>query len=165
MHSGVISHYRIIRKLGQGGMGEVYLADDSVLGRKVAIKVLPEDSVSDDQARRRLLREARAAATLDHPNICSIHEVGDEDGSAFIVMQYVEGQTLSERLREKPMSLKESLDIASQIASALEEAHSRGIVHRDIKPQNIIMTPRGLVKVLDFGLAKILPVETDASAE
>ncbi|HKF55971.1 MAG TPA: serine/threonine-protein kinase, partial [Blastocatellia bacterium] len=165
MHSGVISHYRIIRKLGQGGMGEVYLADDSVLGRKVAIKVLPEDSVSDDQARRRLLREARAAATLDHPNICSIHEVGDEDGSAFIVMQYVEGQTLSERLREKPMSLKESLDIASQIASALEEAHSRGVVHRDIKPQNIIMTPRGLVKVLDFGLAKILPVETDASAE
>jgi serine/threonine protein kinase/tetratricopeptide (TPR) repeat protein len=165
MHSGVISHYRIIRKLGQGGMGEVYLADDSVLGRKVAVKVLPEDSVKDDQARRRLLREARAAATLDHPNICSIHEVGDEDGTSFIVMQYVEGQTLSERLREKPMSLKESLDIASQIASALEEAHSRGIVHRDIKPQNIIITPRGLVKVLDFGLAKILPVETDASAE
>jgi serine/threonine protein kinase len=165
MHSGVISHYRIIRKLGQGGMGEVYLADDSVLGRKVAVKVLPEDSVGDDQARRRLLREARAAATLDHPNICSIHEIGDEDGTSFIVMQYVEGQTLSDRLREKPMSLKESLDIASQIASALEEAHSRGIVHRDIKPQNIIITPRGLVKVLDFGLAKILPVETDASAE
>jgi tetratricopeptide (TPR) repeat protein/tRNA A-37 threonylcarbamoyl transferase component Bud32 len=165
MQSGVISHYRIVRKLGKGGMGEVYLADDSVLGRKVAVKVLPEDSLGDDQAKKRLLREARAAATLDHPNICAIHEVGDEDGTSFIVMQYVEGQTLAERLRERPMSLKESLDVASQIASALEEAHSRGIIHRDIKPQNIILTPRGLVKVLDFGLAKILPVDPDASTE
>jgi tetratricopeptide (TPR) repeat protein/tRNA A-37 threonylcarbamoyl transferase component Bud32 len=154
--SHAISHYRIIKKLGAGGMGEVYLAEDTRLGRKVAIKLLPQKSLTDEQAKKRLVREAKAAAVLDHPNICAIHEVGEEGDTSFIIMQYVEGETLSDRLRAKGLSLKESIDIAMQVADALTEAHSRGIVHRDIKPQNIIITPRGAVKVLDFGLAKIV---------
>jgi serine/threonine protein kinase/TolA-binding protein len=164
MLSQVISHYRIIGKLGQGGMGEVYLADDSVLGRKVAIKLLAPGSIGDDQARRRLLREAQAAATLDHPNICAIYEIDNQEGVSFIVMQYVDGETLAARLRARPLGLKESLAFIGQVASALEEAHSRGIVHRDIKPQNIIITPRGSVKVLDFGLAKIVSFDETAPA-
>lgn len=165
MLSQVISHYRIIRKLGQGGMGEVYLADDSVLGRKVAIKLLSSRSIGDDQARRRLLREAQAAATLDHPNICAIYEIDNQEGVSFIVMQYIDGETLSARIRATPLELKESLDVIVQVARALEEAHSKGIVHRDIKPQNIIITPRGVVKVLDFGLAKIVSSDLTSTAE
>jgi eukaryotic-like serine/threonine-protein kinase len=151
-----ISHYRIISKLGEGGMGEVYLGEDTRLGRKVAIKLLLLKSVDDDHARRRLLREAQAAATLDHPNICSIHEIGDEAGTSYIVMQYIEGETLASRIKRKGLDLKEALDVATQIADALAEAHSRGIIHRDIKPQNIMLTARGQAKVLDFGLAKFL---------
>ncbi|MEK6323139.1 MAG: protein kinase [Acidobacteriota bacterium] len=142
--------------LGAGGMGEVYLAEDTRLGRRVAIKFLPEESIADELAKKRLIREAQAAATLDHPNICAIHEVGEEDSRSFIVMQYVEGETLANRIQRKPLELKESLDIATQMADALAEAHSRGIIHRDIKPQNIMLTARGQVKVMDFGLAKVV---------
>ena len=151
-----ISHYRILSRLGAGGMGEVYLAEDTQLDRKVAIKFLPPESTADEQARRRLVREARAAAKLDHPNICAIHEVGEEEGRSFIVMQYIEGETLSKLIQRKPLDLRESLDIAAQVADALAEAHAHQIVHRDIKPQNIMITARGQVKVLDFGLAKIV---------
>jgi eukaryotic-like serine/threonine-protein kinase len=155
MTSETISHYRIIKKLGAGGMGEVYLAEDVKLRRKVAIKLLPAESMADQRAKKRLVREAQTAARLDHPNICAIHEVGEEDSNAFIVMQYVEGETLSRKMLHKPLELKESIDIAAQVAGALAEAHSRGIVHRDLKPQNIMVSSRGQVKVLDFGLAKL----------
>lgn len=156
MALNTISHYQIIRKLGSGGMGEVYLAEDTKLRRNVAIKVLPAETVGDLQAKKRLIREAQAAATLDHPNICTIHEVGEEEGKSFIVMQYVEGETLSSRIRTKPLELKEVLDVATQVVDALAEAHSRGIIHRDIKPQNIMITPRGQARVMDFGLAKVM---------
>jgi eukaryotic-like serine/threonine-protein kinase len=162
-----ISHYRILNKLGAGGMGEVYLAEDTKLDRKVAIKFLPSELTTDEQAKRRLIREARAAAKLDHPNIRSIHEVAEEDGRAYIVMQYVEGETLDVRSQRKPIDLKEALDFAVQAADALTEAHSHGIIHRDIKPQNIIITPRGQVKMMDFGLAKVVQREfsTDTEAQ
>jgi eukaryotic-like serine/threonine-protein kinase len=167
MTSQRLSHYRILDKLGAGGMGEVYLAEDTRLDRKVAIKFLPSNSTSDQQAKKRLIREAQAAAKLDHSNICSIYEVGEEDGRSFIVMQYVAGETLAERIHRKPLELRESLDIAVQVAGALVEAHSRGIVHRDIKPQNVMITGRGQVKVLDFGLAKIVQEKSlaDSTAE
>ncbi|MEK6323140.1 MAG: protein kinase [Acidobacteriota bacterium] len=152
----VIAHYRILSPLGAGGMGEVYLAEDTKLDRKVAIKFLPPESTADEQAKKRLVREAKAAAKLDHPNICSVYEIGEADGRSFIVMQYVEGETLASRIHHKPLELRESLDIVVQVADALAEGHSRGIIHRDIKPQNIMITARGQVKVLDFGLAKIL---------
>ena len=140
-------------------MGEVYLGEDLLLNRKVAIKMLPSRSLGDEQAKRRLFREAQAAATLDHPNICAIHEVGEEGDSSFIVMQYVEGNTLSNAIKNNPLPPEEIVDIGIQTAAALAEAHSHGIIHRDIKPQNMIVTPRGQVKVLDFGLAKIVPAD------
>jgi TolB-like protein/Flp pilus assembly protein TadD/predicted Ser/Thr protein kinase len=145
-------------------MGEVYLADDSKLGRRVAIKMLPESFLRDPEAKKRMLREARAVAALDHPNVCTIHEVGEYEGRPYIVMQYVEGETLYERLEHTRFSLQECIDIASQIAAALDEAHSRGIIHRDIKTLNIMITPRGQVKVLDFGLAKLEQM-SEASTE
>ena len=151
-----ISHYRIIEKLGRGGMGEVYLAEDRRLDRKVAIKFLPTEVANDDRAKQRLLREAKTAATLDHPNICAIYEVGQEDGYSFIVLQYVEGETLAARLKRQLPDLREALTIAAQVADALHEAHARGIIHRDIKPENIMLTSRNQVKVLDFGLAKVM---------
>jgi Tol biopolymer transport system component/predicted Ser/Thr protein kinase len=162
-----ISHYRILSRLGAGGMGEVYLAEDTQLDRKVAIKLLPPESTADDQAKKRLVREARAAAKLDHPNICSIYEVGEEDGHSFIVMQYLEGETLANLIQHKPLDLRESLDIAAQVADALAEAHAHQIMHRDIKPQNIMITARGQVKVLDFGLAKVVQQRSfaDSGAE
>jgi eukaryotic-like serine/threonine-protein kinase len=165
MISQTISHYRILKKLGAGGMGEVYLAEDTKLNRKVAIKFLPHDTSTDERARKRLLREAQAAATLDHPNICAIYEVNDEGPESFIVMQYLEGETLFSKAQRTPLSLKESLDVAVQIADALTEAHSRGIIHRDIKPQNVMCTPRGQAKVMDFGLAKISHENVDSSSE
>ena len=152
-----ISHYRILHKLGAGGMGEVYLAEDTKLERKVAIKCLPSKSLADEKAKKRLIREAQLAAKLDHPNICSIHEHLEEDNQIFIVMQYIEGELLSDKIQRKSFTVNESLEVALQVAAALEEAHSHGIIHRDIKPQNILMTPRGQVKVLDFGLAKFQP--------
>jgi serine/threonine protein kinase/Tol biopolymer transport system component len=160
-----IGRYEIRSQLGAGGMGEVYLAEDTQLGRRVAIKLLPPETISDEHARKRLVREARAAATLDHPNICSIYEVGEADGRSFICMQYVEGETLDTRIKRKPLELKESLNIASQVADALSEAHERGIIHRDIKPSNIIITARGQAKVMDFGLAKVDVGPTDSEAE
>jgi len=149
-----ISHYRIIKKLGGGGMGEVYLAEDTILDRKVAIKFLSSESSNDVNANRRLIREAKSAATLDHPNICAIHEVCEEGGRHFIVMQYVEGETLDREIKTQTIDLSEALTIAVQIADAIAEAHTRGIIHRDIKPQNIMITARGQAKVMDFGLAK-----------
>jgi tetratricopeptide (TPR) repeat protein/tRNA A-37 threonylcarbamoyl transferase component Bud32 len=154
-----ISHYRIIRKLGAGGMGEVFLAEDTTLGRKVAIKMLSESGARHDRARQRLLNEAKAAAALDHPNICSIYEVGEEHDRVFIAMQYLDGQTLAERIRTYPLSPGEVVDVGIQAAQALEAAHAAGVIHRDIKPQNIILTPRGQLKVLDFGVAKFAPLD------
>src|SRR5258705_5504293 len=152
----VISHYRTISNRGSGGMGEVSLAEDTKLNRRVAIKILPPDTIASEQANRRLVREARAAAKLDHPNICSMHEVGEEDGRSFLCMQYIEGETLEVRMKRKPLDLSESLSIATQVADALAEAHVRGTVHRAIKPANIMITARGAVKVMDFGLAKLI---------
>ena len=157
--------YEVRLKLGSGGMGEVYLAEDARLKRQVAIKVIAPDSHGDEQANRRLVREAQAIAALDHPNICSIYEVGEQDGRTFIVMQHVEGETLSARIRRAPLTVSEVLNIAIPVADGLAEAHARGIVHRDIKPQNIMLTPRGQAKILDFGLAKATTDDNVASVE
>jgi len=148
-----VTHYSVLRKLGEGGMGEVYLAEDTTLDRQVAIKVLSSERAEDAHGIKRLMREAKAAATLDHPNICAIHEVGEADGRHFIVMQYVEGETLAARLAGERLALKDALAIAIQVTDALALAHARGIVHRDIKPQNIMITPHGQAKLMDFGLA------------
>ena len=150
----ILSHYRITEKLGAGGMGEVYRAEDSRLGRQVAIKVLPEMFSSDPERMARFEREARLLASLTHPNIAAIHGLEEADGKRFIIMELVEGETLAQRLDRGPIALPESLDIARQIAEALETAHEKGIIHRDLKPANVKITPDGKVKVLDFGLAK-----------
>ena len=152
----MLGHYEILSQLGKGGMGEVYLAQDKQLGRRVAIKILLPETISDEHAKKRLVREARAAATLDHPHICSIYEVGEADGRSFIAMQYVEGETLDVKMKRKPLGLSESLAIALQVADALAEAHAHSIMHRDVKPSNIIITARGQAKVMDFGLAKVI---------
>src|SRR5262245_26053894 len=160
-----IGHYQILSRLGSGGMGEVYLAEDLKLARKVAIKFLTPALMTNEEARKRLLREARAAAALDHPNICTIREVGEEAGRSFIVMQYIEGETLAERIKRERLNLSEALAIAIQVAEALQEAHQHGIIHRDIKPQNLMLMARGQVKVLDFGLAKVVRDRVVASEE
>jgi tetratricopeptide (TPR) repeat protein/predicted Ser/Thr protein kinase len=148
--------YRILSPLGAGGMGEVFLAEDSRLERRVAVKVLPASSAEDRVARERLRREALAAASLDHPFICKVHEIGDDDGRMFIVMEYVEGETLHAATRRGPLPMREVIDIAHQLAQALDTAHRRNIIHRDLKPANVMLTPQRHVKVMDFGLAKQL---------
>ena len=151
-----IQHYSVRSRLGKGGMGEVYLAEDTRLGREVALKMLPAGSQADPERRARLLTEARAASALRSSNIAAIYDIGEEDGLAFLVMEYVEGEPLSERLTRGALPTREALEVAIQVAEALDEAHGRGIVHRDIKSANIMLTRRGLVKVLDFGLAKFI---------
>jgi len=156
-----LGHFRITEKLGEGGMGEVYLAMDTRLDRRVALKVLPEEVASDPDRRSRFETEARAASAINHPNITAIYDVGETDGTHYIVMEHIDGDNLSARMASKPMDEGEIVRVGRKVAEALAEAHSAGITHRDIKPANIMLTSGGQVKVLDFGLAKLRPNELD----
>jgi len=159
----IISHYRILSKLGAGGMGEVYLALDTTLNRQVALKILPLEFSSDSERMSRFLKEARIASSLNHPNVAHIYEIAESEGVHFISMEYAEGQTLFAEISGKPVEIEKFLDIAIQIADALDLAHSKGIIHRDVKPANIIITPSRRVKILDFGLAKLLTPQAQGS--
>ncbi len=156
-----LSHFEIIEAIGRGGMGEVYKAKDTRLDRTVAIKVLPPHLADHPELKQRLEREARAISSLNHPHICTLHDIGEQDGTPFLVMEYVEGETLAERLKKGALPLDQALRYAIEIADALDQAHRQGVVHRDLKPGNIMLTKSG-AKLLDFGLAKL---KTDVSAE
>ncbi|HJZ80859.1 MAG TPA: serine/threonine-protein kinase [Pyrinomonadaceae bacterium] len=161
-----LSHYRILSKLGASGMGEVYLAEDLKLDRKVALKILTNAQSLEADLMQRFVLEAKAASALNHPNIITIHEIGELGNQHFIAAEFIAGETLRARLRRGPMSISEVLDAAIQIASALEAAHEAKIIHPDIKPENVMIRPDGLVKVLDFGIAKVLPAPvSDDQAE